>query len=103
MLELENQLEAIAVPPPEPVIPGPEEEEDAEEIQGEPGVESKPASPQLSSARLIKTRGSKPKVSFLFIWSWCACKNVLSHTSVVVVRKPLVYSRSWLSFVVELS
>jgi hypothetical protein len=29
MLELENQLEAIAVPPPEPVIPGPSEEEDA--------------------------------------------------------------------------
>jgi hypothetical protein len=32
MLELENQLEAITTPPPEPVIPGPEEE-DAEEIQ----------------------------------------------------------------------
>jgi hypothetical protein len=45
MLELENQLEAIAAPPPEPVIPGPEEEEDAEEIQGESGVESGPASP----------------------------------------------------------
>jgi hypothetical protein len=28
MLELENQLEAIAVPPPEPVIPGPAEEGD---------------------------------------------------------------------------
>jgi hypothetical protein len=39
MLELENQLEAIAAPPPEHVIPGPEEE-DAEEIQGESGVES---------------------------------------------------------------
>jgi hypothetical protein len=45
MLELDNQLEAIAAPPPEPVIPGPEEEEDAEEIQGEFGVESRPASP----------------------------------------------------------
>jgi hypothetical protein len=45
MLELENQLEAIAAPPPEPVIPGSEEEEDAEEIQGEFGVESRPASP----------------------------------------------------------
>jgi hypothetical protein len=28
MLELENQLEAIAAPPPEPVILGPAEEED---------------------------------------------------------------------------
>jgi chromosome segregation ATPase len=45
MLELENQLEAIAAPPPEPVIPGPEGGEDAEEIQGESGVESGPASP----------------------------------------------------------
>jgi uncharacterized protein YcgL (UPF0745 family) len=27
ILELENQLEAIAVPPPEPVIPGPAEED----------------------------------------------------------------------------
>jgi CRISPR/Cas system-associated exonuclease Cas4 (RecB family) len=26
MLELENQLEAVAAPPPEPIIPGPEEE-----------------------------------------------------------------------------
>jgi hypothetical protein len=33
MLELENQLEAIAVPPPKPVIPGPAEEEDVEEVQ----------------------------------------------------------------------
>jgi hypothetical protein len=49
MLELENQLESIAAPPPEHVIPGPEEE-DAEEIQGESGVESRPASPYLSSA-----------------------------------------------------
>jgi hypothetical protein len=45
MLELENQLEAIAAPPPEPVIPGPEEEDDVEEIQGESGVESGLASP----------------------------------------------------------
>jgi hypothetical protein len=30
MLELENQLEAIAAPPPEPVIPGPEGKEDVE-------------------------------------------------------------------------
>jgi hypothetical protein len=45
MLELENQLEAIAAPPPEPVIPGPEGEEDAEDIQGESGIESGPESP----------------------------------------------------------
>jgi hypothetical protein len=46
MLELENQLEAIAAPLPEPVIPEPPEGgEDAEEIQGESGVESGPASP----------------------------------------------------------
>jgi hypothetical protein len=32
MIELENQLEAIAIPPPEPVIPGPPEEEEAEDI-----------------------------------------------------------------------
>jgi hypothetical protein len=44
MLELENQLKAIAAPPPEPVILG-LEEEDAKEIQGESGVESGPASP----------------------------------------------------------
>jgi hypothetical protein len=41
MLELENQLEAIAAPPSELVIPRPEEEEDAEDIQGE----SRPESP----------------------------------------------------------
>jgi hypothetical protein len=40
MLDLENQLEAVAAPPPEP-----EEEEDPEEIQGESGVETGPASP----------------------------------------------------------
>jgi hypothetical protein len=45
MLELEIQLEAIAAPPLEPVIPGPEGGEDAEELQGESGVESGPASP----------------------------------------------------------
>jgi cation transport regulator ChaC len=45
ILELENQLEAIAVRPPEPVIPGPPEEEDAEDIHGESGVESGPESP----------------------------------------------------------
>jgi hypothetical protein len=45
MLELENQLEAIAAPPPEPVVPGPAEEDDVEDIQGESGVESGPESP----------------------------------------------------------
>jgi hypothetical protein len=46
MLELENQLEAIAAPPPEPVMPGPEgEEKNAEDIQGESGVESGLESP----------------------------------------------------------
>jgi hypothetical protein len=46
MLELENQLEAIAAPHPEPVMPGPEgEEENVEDIQGESGVESGPESP----------------------------------------------------------
>jgi cation transport regulator ChaC len=45
MLELENQLEAIAVPPPEPVILGPAGEEDAEDIQGESGIESGPELP----------------------------------------------------------
>jgi hypothetical protein len=45
MLELENQLEDVAVPPPGPIIPGPEGEEDAEDIQGESGIESGPESP----------------------------------------------------------
>jgi cation transport regulator ChaC len=45
MLELENQLEAIAAPPLEPVIPGPAEEEYVEDIQGESRVESGPESP----------------------------------------------------------
>jgi hypothetical protein len=45
MLELENQLEAIVAPPSELVIPGPAEEEDAEDIQGESGIESGPESP----------------------------------------------------------
>jgi hypothetical protein len=44
MFQLENQLEALAAPPPEPVIPR-QEEEDAEDIQGESGVESGPESP----------------------------------------------------------
>jgi hypothetical protein len=39
MLDLENQLEVVAAPPPNP-----EEEEDPEEIQGESGVETGPAS-----------------------------------------------------------
>jgi hypothetical protein len=45
MLELQNQLEAIAAPPPEPVIPGPEGEKDVEDIQRESGIESGPESP----------------------------------------------------------
>jgi hypothetical protein len=45
MLELENQLEVIAAPPPEPDIPGPAQEEDVEDIQGESGIESGPESP----------------------------------------------------------
>jgi hypothetical protein len=45
MLELENQLEAIAAPPPEHVIPGLVGEEDVEDIQGESGIESRPESP----------------------------------------------------------
>jgi hypothetical protein len=45
MLELENQLEAVAVPLPEPVIPGPGGEEDVEDIQGESGIESGPELP----------------------------------------------------------
>jgi hypothetical protein len=45
MLELENQLEAPAALPPEPVIPGPAQEEDVEDIQGESGIESGPESP----------------------------------------------------------
>jgi hypothetical protein len=51
MLELENQLEAIAAPPPEPVIPGPAEEEDVEDIQGESGVESGPVTIVLQHGR----------------------------------------------------
>jgi hypothetical protein len=46
MFELENQLETVVAPPPEPVIPGPEEEErGVEGIQGESGVESGPELP----------------------------------------------------------
>jgi hypothetical protein len=48
MLDLENQLEAVAAPPPEPAIPKPEEEEDPKHIQGESGVESGPASPWVN-------------------------------------------------------
>jgi hypothetical protein len=44
MLELENQLEALAVPPLGPVIPGPAQEEEVEDIQGESGIESGPES-----------------------------------------------------------
>jgi hypothetical protein len=45
MLELENQLEAVAAPPPKPAIPEPEEVENPEDNHGESGVESGPASP----------------------------------------------------------
>jgi hypothetical protein len=46
MFELENQLGIVVAPPPEPVIPGPEEEErGVEGIQGESGVESGPELP----------------------------------------------------------
>jgi hypothetical protein len=45
MLELDNQLEAVAVPPPKPVVPGPAGEEGAEDIQGESEIESGPESP----------------------------------------------------------
>jgi hypothetical protein len=45
MLALENQLEAITVPPTEPIIPGPAQEEDVEDIEGESGIESGPESP----------------------------------------------------------
>jgi hypothetical protein len=45
ILELENQLEVIVAPPPEPVLPRPEGEEDVEEVQGESGIESGPESP----------------------------------------------------------
>jgi hypothetical protein len=48
MLELENQLEAVAAPPPEHVIPELEEEGNPEDIQGESGVESVPASPWVT-------------------------------------------------------
>jgi hypothetical protein len=45
MLVLENQLEAVVVPPLEPVIPGRAGEEDAEDIQGESWIEPGPESP----------------------------------------------------------
>jgi hypothetical protein len=41
MLKLENQLEAIVAPPPEPIIPRPAEE-GVEDVQGESGIESGP-------------------------------------------------------------
>jgi hypothetical protein len=44
MLELENWLEAIVAPPPEPIVPGLEEEA-TEDIQGDSGVESGPEIP----------------------------------------------------------
>jgi hypothetical protein len=49
MLELENQLEALAVPPLEPVIPGPVQEEDIEDSQGESGLSLDPSHRRLSS------------------------------------------------------
>jgi hypothetical protein len=52
MLELENQLEAIAVPPPEPAIPGPKGEEDVEDIQGESGIESGPSHHSPSALKI---------------------------------------------------
>jgi hypothetical protein len=48
MLDLENQLEAVAAPPPNP-----EEEKDPEEIQGESGVEAGPASPCVNLGRIV--------------------------------------------------
>jgi hypothetical protein len=45
MLELEDQLEALAIPTPEPVIPGQAQEKDVEDIQGKSGIESGPESP----------------------------------------------------------
>ena len=45
MLDMENQLESVAAPPPEPVIPPPKDGENHHEIHGESGVESGSASP----------------------------------------------------------
>jgi hypothetical protein len=78
MLELENQLEAIAAPLPEPVITGPAEEEDAEDIQGESGVESGPESPYSFSME-------DPTVG-----SWYVGNKILSRTSVGFERNPSV-------------
>jgi hypothetical protein len=72
MLELENQLEALAAPPPEPVIPGPVQEEDIEDIQGESGIESGPESPQTFI------------VEDPTLGSWFIGNKVLSRKSVVL-------------------
>jgi hypothetical protein len=80
MLQLENQLEATAVPPPEPVIPGPPEE-DAEDIHGESRVESGPESPWSCS------------IEDPTLGSWYVGNKILSRTSVVFVRNPSVQPR----------
>jgi hypothetical protein len=90
MLELENQLEAIVVPPPEPVVPGPAGEEDAEHIQGESGIESGPESPYSLS------------VEDPTLGSWYVGNKMLSCKSVVIVRNPsgqsgLVRCCGWLN------
>jgi hypothetical protein len=72
MLELENQLEVLAVPPFEPVIPGPAQEEDVEDIQGESGIESRPESPYSFSME-DPTLGS-----------WSVGNKALSRKSVVL-------------------
>jgi hypothetical protein len=76
MLELENQLEAIAAPPPEPVIPGPAQEEDVEDIQGESGIESR-----LTIALSVED----PTLG-----RWSVGNKILSRKSVVLVRNPSV-------------
>jgi hypothetical protein len=78
MLELENQLEAIAVTPPEPVIPRPAGEENAEDIHGESGIESGPESPWSHNVA-DPTPGS-----------WYVVNKILSRKSVVFVRNPSV-------------
>jgi hypothetical protein len=78
MLELENQLEAIAAPLLEHVIPVPVEEEDAEDIQGQSGVESGPESPKSFSME-------DPTVG-----SWYVGNNILSRTRVGFERNPSV-------------
>jgi hypothetical protein len=78
MLELENQLEAIAVPPPGPVIPRPAEEDDAEDIQGESGIESGPKSPWSLS------------VEDPTLGSWYVGNKIMSRRSVIFERNPSV-------------